>query len=66
MPSYPIFILSIFDSIQLMHPKQDLQKTSYGHCYHAMITMLLYKIDIRPEEYDSYFNFLHTASLLDV
>lgn len=58
VPGYPVFILAILDSIRLMRLNQDIQKTSYGHCYHAMITMLLYKINVKPEEYDSYFNFL--------
>ncbi len=58
VPSYPFFILSIFNSIELISPNQDLQQTSYGHCYQAMITISLSKIHIIVEEIDSYFNFL--------
>ena len=58
VPSYPVFILSILKAIELINPNRDLQETSYGHCYHAMITILLSKVSIKPEEIDAYFNFL--------
>ncbi len=58
VPSYPMFILSIFESIELINPNQNLQETSYGHCYHAMITILLSKVAVKPEDIDAYFNFL--------
>lgn len=57
VPSYPVFIVTIFDTVESALP-QDLSKTSYGHCYQAMITMSLAKYGIKAGDIDGYFNFL--------
>lgn len=54
LPSYPVFIVSTFNSAT----HHDMQKTSYGHCYHAMITTQLHRANIQANDMDKYFNFL--------
>lgn len=57
VPSYPVFIVSTFNIIEsAIH--HDMKETSYGHCYHAMITMQLHRANIKAEDIDKYFNFL--------
>lgn len=57
LPSYPVFIVSTFNIIEsAIH--HDMKETSYGHCYHAMITMQLHRTNIKAEDIDKYFNFL--------
>jgi len=57
LPSYPVFIVSTFNIIYSLG-RHDMQETSYGHCYHAMITAQLYRTKIKPGNMDDYFNFL--------
>lgn len=57
IPSYPIIIISSFNIIESVVP-QDTKETSYGHCYHAMITTQLYREGIKPDSMNEYFNFL--------
>ena len=57
VPSYPVFILTIFHTVETA-TQPDLSHTSYGHCYHAIITMNLGRLGIRAEDVDSYFNLL--------
>ncbi len=57
VPSYPIIIISSFNIIESATP-QDTKETSYGHCYHAMITTQLYRANIKPNSLDEYFKFL--------
>ena len=57
VPSYPIFIVTIFHTVESTTP-QDLSQTSYGHCYHAMITMNLGRSGIKAEDIDACFNYL--------
>ncbi|MDH5572381.1 MAG: hypothetical protein OEY89_11485 [Gammaproteobacteria bacterium] len=57
VPSYPIFIVTIFHTVESATP-QDLSKTSYGHCYHAMITINLSRSGIKAGDIHVCFNFL--------
>jgi energy-coupling factor transporter ATP-binding protein EcfA2 len=57
LPSYPVFIVSTFNIIE-SSAHHDMQETSYGHCYHAMITMQLHRANIQANDMDKYFNFL--------
>ena len=57
VPSYPVFVVTIFNTVELTTPI-DLSQTSYGHCYHAMVVMNLGRAGIKPEDIDAYFNFL--------
>jgi hypothetical protein len=58
MPSFPVFILSILQSLSYAKPI-DLEQTSYGYCYQSLIHIALAtKAKVINEEIDSYFNFL--------
>lgn len=58
MPSYPVYILSILQSLNNPTP-YNLEQTSYGYCYQALIYVALTKkASIKNEDIDSYFNFL--------
>ena len=57
VPSYPVFIVTIFHILE-SRIGQDLSETSYGHCYHAMVTINLIRAGIKLTAIDSYFNFL--------
>ena len=57
VPSFPVFIVTIFNVVELTTPS-DLSRTSYGHCYHAMVVMNLQRAGIKSEDIDAYFNFL--------
>ena len=57
VPSYPVFIVTIFHIVESV-TSQNLSQTSYGHCYQTMITMHLGKIGVKAADLDSYFNFL--------
>jgi len=60
MPSYPIFILTILQSLDAQI-FQDFSQTSYAHCYHALITAGLVKEGL-TEYLSSYFNLLKELS----
>lgn len=57
VPSTPLFLITIFHTVETT-TLQDLSQTSYGHCYHAMITMNLGRTGVKAEDIDSFFNFL--------
>jgi hypothetical protein len=56
-PSYPVFIISTFNILE-SGKSYDMSKTSYGNCYQAMITLQLYKVNVKAEYIDDHFNFL--------
>ena len=58
VPSFPVFIITIFNVVEMATPSSDLSQTSYGHCYHAMVVMNLHRAGIQHEDIDAYFNFL--------
>lgn len=58
VPSYPIFVISVFDIVEAGGATQNIHETSYGHCYHAIVTMRLYRINVKPNDMDKYFNLL--------
>ncbi len=60
MPSYPIFVLTILQSLdnQIF---QDFSQTSYAHCYHALITAGLVKEGLE-KHLNGYFNLLKELS----
>jgi len=57
VPSYPLFIVTIFHTVESA-ASHDLSHTSYGHCYHAMITMNLGRAGIKGDDITACFNFL--------
>jgi hypothetical protein len=62
LPAYPIFILSILQT--LSYAKSiDLEQTSYGYCYQSLIHIALAsKAKVNNEKIDTYFNFLTELS----
>lgn len=62
LPSYPIYILSILQTLTYSKPI-DLEQTSYGYCYQSLIHIALAsKAKVPNEKIDSYFNFLTELS----
>ena len=57
LPAKPIFILSILQMSEAMMP-QNINLTSYGHCYQYLIYKALEKSKVRNSEVDTYINFL--------
>ena len=58
MPSYPVFVLSILQTLVYAKPT-NLEQTSYGYCYHSLIHIgLSHKASIKHEYIDTFFNFL--------
>lgn len=58
IPSYPIFIISILQSMKMMQPA-NIEQTSYGYCYQTLIHYALaVKAKITNEDIGSYFNYL--------
>lgn len=58
IPAYPIFIVSILQSMEMMAPLKSDQ-TSYGYCYQTLIHYALaVRAKIKNDDIESYFNFL--------
>jgi len=57
VPSYPLFLLTILQSIEIGRP-HDLEYSTYGYYYQFLITQSLSKIPLKHDEYDPYFNYL--------
>uniref|UniRef100_UPI003216BB96 metallophosphoesterase n=1 Tax=uncultured Draconibacterium sp. TaxID=1573823 RepID=UPI003216BB96 len=63
MPSYPIFVLSILQTMVYAKPT-NYEQTSYGYCYHSLIHIALTnKAKVENEYIDTYFNFLSEFAL---
>lgn len=63
MPSYPIFVLSILQTMVFAKPT-NYDQTSYGYCYHSLIHIALSKkANVENEYIDTYFNFLSEFAL---
>lgn len=62
VPRYPFYILSILQSLEPFMPS-GLQITSYGYCYHALITaQLIERKNIQQNDVDTCFNYLKTLA----
>lgn len=57
VPSYPIFLLTILQTIEMGNP-HDLRESSYGYYYQFLITQSLSRINIKNDEIDAYNNFI--------
>jgi GTPase SAR1 family protein/predicted MPP superfamily phosphohydrolase len=57
MPSHPIFILTLLQGLDTQVLSHDYSQTSYGHCYHALITAGLLREGLK-DELNGYFNIL--------
>lgn len=63
MPSYPVFVLSILQTMVYNKPG-NYEQTSYGYCYHSLIHIALAKRACVENEYiDTFFNFLSEFAL---
>jgi len=61
VPSRPFFILSILNQLEVAN-SPDLNMTSYGHCYQALITGQLMKAGVNGKDIEEYVNFLTELS----
>ena len=57
VPSKPIFLLAILQSLETIAP-QKLELTTYGYCYQYLIQRALEHAHISSDQVDKYFNFL--------
>jgi hypothetical protein len=57
VPSKPFFVLSILQLLETSRPS-EYSLTSYGHCYHYLITGALKNANIPVTEYNTYINYL--------
>ncbi len=57
VPSYPIFLLTILQSIEAGTP-HNLKESSYGHYYEYLIINALQKANIKADEFDVYYNYM--------
>ena len=60
IPSYPVFLLSILQSLE--YASFDLNETSYGYCYQTLIHAALTKANIKNDDLGSYLNFIKELS----
>ncbi|MDL2223634.1 metallophosphoesterase, partial [Bacteroidales bacterium OttesenSCG-928-M11] len=61
IPAYPIFLLTILQSIEAGTP-HDLKESSYGHYYQMLILSSLGKIVKKNDEIDKYYTYLSELS----
>lgn len=57
VPAKPIYLLSILQMLEAILP-QNVELTSYGHCYQYLIYRALAKAKIKNTHIDSYINWL--------
>lgn len=57
VPAKPIFVLTMLQMFEAYTP-QNIELTSYGHCYQYLIYQALEKSDVKPNEIDKYLNIL--------
>jgi hypothetical protein len=57
MPSYPFFILTLLSAQEIQKPL-DVEITSQGYCYQALIYLYLRKEGVKNDQIDIYVNFL--------
>jgi archaellum biogenesis ATPase FlaH len=62
MPAYPFFILSIISTHDALESPINQEITSQAHCYQALIYFSLRKEGVKPDEIDTYINFLTVFS----
>lgn len=58
MPSYPVFILSLLQSLDNSLKNFDLEKTSYGYCYYSLIIAALLKNGVTQDKVEGIIQFL--------
>lgn len=64
MPSYPVFILSLLQAMNL-NKGANYEQTSYGYCYQTLIhSALAVKAKIKNDDIDTYYNYLSELAYL--
>lgn len=58
MPSYPVFILSLLQSLNNTLKNFDVEKTSYGYCYYSLIIAALVKNGVTQDKVEGIIQFL--------
>lgn len=58
IPSYPVFILSLLQSLDNQLKPFNVTETSYAYCYHSLILLSLVRVGISNNEVGGLFNFL--------
>ena len=58
MPSYPVFILSLLQSLNNSLKSFEISKTSYGYCYYSLIIVALIRNGVRQEKVEGIIQFL--------
>lgn len=61
LPRYPFFIYAILSDLN-GNNNIDPNITSHGHCYQTLIYLSLYKVGVKDELMDSYYNILTELS----
>ena len=62
IPSHPFYILTMLENMAgasaLHQPEMRADKTSYGHCYTALVTQAMLRAGVQPLKIGEYFNVL--------
>lgn len=58
VPSYPIFILSLLQSLNTSIKSYNLNETSYAYCYESLIVLSLMRIGVTSAEIGGIMNFV--------
>lgn len=58
IPSYPVFILSLLQSLNSSLKNFDVEKTSYGYCYYSLIIAALIKNGVTQDKVEGIIQFL--------
>lgn len=58
IPSYPVFILSLLQSLDNQLKPFSVTETSYAYCYHSLILLSLIQVGVSNSEVGGLFNFL--------
>ena len=58
VPSFPIFILSLLQSLNQAFKQFDVSQTSYAFCYKSLIIATLWRTGVPSERIDGVINFL--------
>lgn len=58
IPAYPLFVLTLLQSLDFKNPSFDLRSTSYAYCYQSLIMVSLMRNDVPGDDCKSIINFL--------
>ncbi len=58
IPAYPLFVLTLLQSLDFKNPSFDLKSTSYAYCYQSLIMVSLMRNNVPGDDCKSIINFL--------